>query len=90
MIRFADSDFAATGRLTIRLSAGKCLDAKMDPKSNRKRQNCRSHLHFSHPNPFADRYKKFFGDATGKRFAFKNGLDADALRHLERIKVLGV
>ena len=35
-----------------------------------------------------DRYKKFFGDVKGKRFAFKNGLDADALRHLEKIKVL--
>ena len=35
-----------------------------------------------------DRYKKFFGDVKGKRFVFENGLDAAALRHLEKIKVL--
>lgn len=35
-----------------------------------------------------DRYKKFFGDEKGKRYIFKNGLDVDAMRHLEKIKVL--
>ncbi|TNF03805.1 MAG: hypothetical protein EP321_09010 [Sphingomonadales bacterium] len=35
-----------------------------------------------------DRYKKFFGDVKGKRFFFRNGLDANALRHLKDIKVL--
>jgi hypothetical protein len=35
-----------------------------------------------------ERYKKFFGDVKGKRFVFKDGLDVNALRHLEKIKVL--
>ncbi|WP_313806308.1 hypothetical protein [Sphingobium sp.] len=35
-----------------------------------------------------DRYKKFFGDVKGKRFFFRNGLDAKALLHLKDIKVL--
>ena len=34
------------------------------------------------------RFTKFFGDVPGKRFFFKNGLDSDALGHLERIKVM--
>jgi hypothetical protein len=35
-----------------------------------------------------ERFTKFFGDVPGKRFSFRNGLDAEALKHLERIKVL--
>lgn len=34
------------------------------------------------------RFKKFFGDVPGKRFFFTEGLSAEALKHLRRIKVL--
>jgi hypothetical protein len=35
-----------------------------------------------------ERFTKFFGDVPGKRFFFSKGLDAEALEHLEKIKVL--
>lgn len=35
-----------------------------------------------------ERFTKFFGDISGKRFYFKNGLDTKALKHLETIKVI--
>lgn len=35
-----------------------------------------------------ERFTKFFGDVPGKRFFFTKGLDAKALQHLEKIKVL--
>ncbi len=39
-------------------------------------------------NATVERFKKFFGDVRGKRFFFTDGLDAAALKHLEKIKVL--
>lgn len=35
-----------------------------------------------------ERFKKFFGDVSGQRFFFSNGLDTEALDHLASIKVL--